>query len=613
MATAASAAPSSSSPPSSLQADAVPYNSLSNIRQGGYPKEIFEKKEDQEKFACSFCRQILRDPHGAYCGHRFCASCKEAIKESKNLLCQSCLDEGCSTEESTLNPEEMYPDRGINKEMARLRAKCPNEMCVWAGLFREYIEHESNCKFQPMVCELCKEPVSRSKMDTHKRSQCSQRKIKCEHCHMDMPYAMKEQHQKECPKAPETCIQCSAKVSREKLSKHLNFECPQRSIPCPLDNCSSPLPLERFVAHLQKNTGKHLQWVMTQILELADSIESLKGGSASSGSKNITLTSRQQSASGVSDGLGVLSAKVEQLEQEIRRIMQQHPPLEGAIGGVESPSVDGTASASNAGTMEVSTERFTAMEIKVSSLEPILSVLHGEMNRCIAAVESLESRFQQEIIQTQELRRKMEQYDQSIQAVNTSVSQFEVKSRELEHRLLNLSQDQADGTLLWQIPNFSKVRADAVSGKVSNIHSRPFYTGPIGYKMCVRLYPNGDGMGKGTHLSLFFTIMRSNHDALLPWPFKQKVYFMLIDQNFKKHVVDAFRSEPTSSSFQRPTSEMNIATGCPLFVALSKLTTSGLGYLKDDTMYIRVMVETEGLDQHLKQFDPRSIPLSTNN
>lgn len=107
--------------------------------------------------------------------------------------------------------------------------------------------------------------------------------------------------------------------------------------------------------------------------------------------------------------------------------------------------------------------------------------------------------------------------------------------------------------------------------------------------------------------------MRSNHDALLPWPFKQKVYFMLIDQNFKKHVVDAFRSEPTSSSFQRPTSEMNIATGCPLFVALSKLTTSGLGYLKDDTMYIRVMVETEGLDQHLKQFDPRSIPLSTNN
>lgn len=156
-----------------------------------------------------------------------------------------------------------------------------------------------------------------------------------------------------------------------------------------------------------------------------------------------------------------------------------------------------------------------------------------------------------------------------------------------------------------------QVRQDAIAGSVSNIHSRPFFTGPIGYKMCVRLYPNGDGMGKGTHLSLFFTLMRSNHDAILPWPFKQKVYFMLIDQNFKKHIVDAFRSEPNSSSFQRPTSEMNIATGCPLFMQLNKLSQAGHGYLKDDTMYIRVVVETDGLEDHIKQFDPRNVPLAS--
>lgn len=156
-----------------------------------------------------------------------------------------------------------------------------------------------------------------------------------------------------------------------------------------------------------------------------------------------------------------------------------------------------------------------------------------------------------------------------------------------------------------------KVRQDAIAGSVSNIHSRPFFTGPIGYKMCVRLYPNGDGMGKGTHLSLFFTLMRSNHDAILPWPFKQKVYFMLIDQNFKKHIVDAFRSEPNSSSFQRPTSEMNIATGCPLFMQLNKLSQPGHGYLKDDTMYIRIVVETDGLEDHIKQFDPRNVPLAS--
>ena len=41
--------------------------------------------------------------------------------------------------------------------------------------------------------------------------------------------------------------------------------------------------------------------------------------------------------------------------------------------------------------------------------------------------------------------------------------------------------------------------------------------------LCARLYPNGDGIGKGTHLSLFFVVMKEDYNALLPWPFRQKV------------------------------------------------------------------------------------------
>ena len=49
--------------------------------------------------------------------------------------------------------------------------------------------------------------------------------------------------------------------------------------------------------------------------------------------------------------------------------------------------------------------------------------------------------------------------------------------------------------------------------------------------MCARIYLKGDGMGKGTHRSLFFVIMRGEYDAILPWPFRQKVTFMLLDQD----------------------------------------------------------------------------------
>ena len=45
--------------------------------------------------------------------------------------------------------------------------------------------------------------------------------------------------------------------------------------------------------------------------------------------------------------------------------------------------------------------------------------------------------------------------------------------------------------------------------------------------MCTRLYLNGDGMGKGTHVSLFFVVMRGAYDALLKWPFRQKVFSSL--------------------------------------------------------------------------------------
>lgn len=150
-----------------------------------------------------------------------------------------------------------------------------------------------------------------------------------------------------------------------------------------------------------------------------------------------------------------------------------------------------------------------------------------------------------------------------------------------------------------------------------------FYSSKYGYKMCLRLYLNGDGTGRGTHLSLFFVVMRGKCDALLKWPFSQKVgnrfntfthetldeqhetnssslllprqvTLMLLDQNNREHIIDAFRPDVSSSSFQRPISEMNIASGCPLFCPLAKLAGKS-PYLRDDTIFIKAIVDLTGL------------------
>ncbi len=110
--------------------------------------------------------------------------------------------------------------------------------------------------------------------------------------------------------------------------------------------------------------------------------------------------------------------------------------------------------------------------------------------------------------------------------------------------------------------------------------------------MRARLYLDGDGNARDTHMSLFFVLMRGSYDAILKFPFNYKVIFCLYDQSSeRRHIVDSFRPDIKSNSFQRPRSEMNIASGIPKFFRLSMIQQEGNPYVQDDTMFIKVMVD----------------------
>ena len=130
---------------------------------------------------------------------------------------------------------------------------------------------------------------------------------------------------------------------------------------------------------------------------------------------------------------------------------------------------------------------------------------------------------------------------------------------------------------------------DARSGKYTSVISQPFYSSHDGYKMCLRLYFLGDGIGMGTHMSLFLVIMKGEYDAILQWPFTHKVSFCLINQHDGRDIVDVFQPDPLSSSFQRPKTDMNVASGCPRFISLHELKQDG--FIKDDTIFIKATVD----------------------
>jgi len=92
-------------------------------------------------------------------------------------------------------------------------------------------------------------------------------------------------------------------------------------------------------------------------------------------------------------------------------------------------------------------------------------------------------------------------------------------------------------------------------------------------------------------------VLQGDYDEILAWPFRQKVTLMLIDQKYnRRHLSDTFRPDPTSTSFQKPTVPMNVASGCPLFVEQKVLEDECDGlYLQNDTIFVKVIVDTSDL------------------
>ena len=181
-----------------------------------------------------------------------------------------------------------------------------------------------------------------------------------------------------------------------------------------------------------------------------------------------------------------------------------------------------------------------------------------------------------------------------IDNLERNVGLHDVRFAESDLRFRFLETAAFNGRLIWRIPNYSRRKQDAIDRRTVSLYSQPFYTSYYGYKMCARTYLNGDGIGKGSHLSLFFVLMRGEYDSLLQWPFRQRVTLSILDQSGnRKHITDTFRPDPTSTSFRKPVGEMNIASGSPMFATHAKV--EGDAYLKDDTIFIAISVDTADL------------------
>ena len=66
----------------------------------------------------------------------------------------------------------------------------------------------------------------------------------------------------------------------------------------------------------------------------------------------------------------------------------------------------------------------------------------------------------------------------------------------------------------------------------------PFYTHPKGYKMCLMVYANGYGSGKGKSISIVLFMMRGPFDDELLWPFQGSITVELLKQKTTTNDLD---------------------------------------------------------------------------
>ena len=183
-----------------------------------------------------------------------------------------------------------------------------------------------------------------------------------------------------------------------------------------------------------------------------------------------------------------------------------------------------------------------------------------------------------------------------VSRVEGTVDMHDVRLAQSDLRFRLLETASFNGRLIWRIPQYFSRKQNAVEGRTLSLYSQPFYNTYFGYKMCARVYLNGDGLGKDSHMSLFFVIMRGEFDSLLSWPFRHRVTLAVLDQSGNgKHIFDTFRPDPTSTSFRRPVGEMNIASGSPMFATHSRVESGS--YIKDDTLFIQVIIDQTDLKE----------------
>ncbi len=214
------------------------------------------------------------------------------------------------------------------------------------------------------------------------------------------------------------------------------------------------------------------------------------------------------------------------------------------------------------------------------------------LHRSICQYESVPCKYAE--VGCKEKRRRIdhkehEENDQ-IHLRVTTAKVLELTQQLSEHRkLLDKKLTTTFEQLTFKLDGFQKHKNDKTV-----FFSSYFYTSHKGYKFRIKVYAGGFGSAEGTHISIYASLMKGDHDDALTWPFLGEATFELLNQiEDKNHHKVTKQFTINSNACQRVVEgEGGIkGRGVPKFIAYTNLAYNNCQYLKDDALIFRVSVQ----------------------
>lgn len=373
----------------------------------------------------------------------------------------------------------------------------------------------------------CKETMMSKDYRDHTEG-CSHRTI-CEYCDKPVRDDLMTEHHKICDEAPTTCILCEDETTNGKLDEHKST-CRKEKVKCifAYAGCDLIDDREKMMGHEKTS---HVKVLADYAQKTNNMVEELK--------KNLHT---------ITDANCVLQSELVDLIRSVNDVKER-------TSGGQIQTVVTTASA--------------ASSSYGGNPPPYNEAMNSVFQSTVAPA-----------IIPMDVDKKFGEIETFMNSLQARVELCETVSR--------------DGILIWTIDNYSahymRATTTDTTNAVRSIFSEYFYTHLYGYKLRLRLFPNGDGLAKDKNMSLFFQIVRDEFSNIQKWPFDRRVTLSLMSQETGTSDIEmCIQPDPRNSSYQRPISACNIANGLPFFAERYDLRPNG-PYCKDDKIVIKARV-----------------------